>query len=313
IRIASSASITGELSDAFSSKKKGISIIASALVRAISALKELEKENMQLIIEDPLFISVKGKLLELKETVKNYRQISAANWFATAKWMGNYIENGILIDCGSTTTDIIPIIRNEPSAIGKTDLERLKSGELIYTGALRATIPSISHEVPLNGEMVPISFEKFALIADVHLILGNITESQYDCETADGRSKSLENSKKRLARIVCEDASFLGDENIMDIARHLYEKQINIIFDKITKVLHNFEEKYGVTKEDIKCCVTGLGELILAKPAAERAGLVHVKSVSSMLDFNSTIISSSLGTLYMLKEFYDAKNGTGLY
>lgn len=308
-QVATCASITGELSDAFSSKKEGIFTITGALARAI---ENLEVVQATLRFKKPLIISTHGKLLGLNEANKSYRDVSAANWFATSKWMGNYIEHGLLIDCGSTTTDIIPIINHEPKTVGKTDLERLVSGELVYTGVLRATIPSISHVVPVGGKEVPISFEKFALVADLHLILGNITGKQYECETADGRSTSIDDSKRRLARIVCEDADFLGDDAILNIARYLHDKQIIMVKDAISKVLKAIERLHDIKREEVTCFVTGLGENVLARPAAELAGLKHVKNLSSMLDFDSSVVSSSLGALFMLKKIHDDEgNGTG--
>ncbi len=69
----------------------------------------------------------------------------------------------ILIDGGSTTIDLIPILNSIPVAKGKDDVARMINHELIYTGGLRATIPSITHFVPYKGNLVRIFFEKFYL------------------------------------------------------------------------------------------------------------------------------------------------------
>ena len=106
---------------------------------------------------------------------------------------------------GSTTIDIIPIFESIPIPKGKDDISRLTNHELIYTGGLRATIPSITHHVPYKGKKIRVSFEKFALISDVHRILNNILEEEYINDTADNRSKSLENCYARLSRVVCMD------------------------------------------------------------------------------------------------------------
>ncbi|MHA1715873.1 MAG: hydantoinase/oxoprolinase family protein, partial [Promethearchaeota archaeon] len=152
------ASITGELSDAFSSKCEGIEKITYALESAVFSLNKDDVQDMPEILEikKPLYVASDGQLLDRKKSIKNYRLVSAANWYATAAWVSTFVENCILIDAGSTTTDIIPIVGGEPRTKGKTDLERLKSGELIYTGVLRSTIPSITHDVPINDEKVPI-------------------------------------------------------------------------------------------------------------------------------------------------------------
>jgi probable H4MPT-linked C1 transfer pathway protein len=180
--------ITAELSDAFQTKREGINVITKAL--------------RQVFDEEKLFfISTKGYFIRINEVSQDFSQVCAANWVSTALFLGEYIKYGILVDAGSTTIDLIPIINGKPSTQGKTDLERLIHHELIYTGGLRATIPSITHFVPIDNDFVRISFEKFALISDVHLILNNISEREYFNDTADNRSKSMKDCYARLSHL----------------------------------------------------------------------------------------------------------------
>ena len=53
------------------------------------------------------------------------------NWHATASYISNFFSNCILVDIGSTTTDIIPIKNKKIICKGKNDYERLKFNELI--------------------------------------------------------------------------------------------------------------------------------------------------------------------------------------
>ena len=66
--------------------------------------------------------------------------------------------------------------------------------------------------------MLRISFEKFALISDVHRILNNISENEYINDTADNRSKSIEDCYARLARIICMDIETITIEDLNKIA-----------------------------------------------------------------------------------------------
>ena len=84
--------------------------------------------------------------------------------------------NCILIDTGSTTTDIIPIKNGQEHATGRSDLERLKTGELVYSGTLRTNVAALVEKVPLDGTMIRVASELFAITADVQMVLGNITE-----------------------------------------------------------------------------------------------------------------------------------------
>ena len=76
---------------------------------------------------------------------------------------------------GTTTTDIIPIVDGEVVAVGKTDPDRLASGELVYTGALRTPVEAIVRDVPYRDGRASVSAEAFALIGDVHLWRGHLS------------------------------------------------------------------------------------------------------------------------------------------
>ena len=58
-----------------------------------------------------------------------------ANWHAGAALIARYCREALLIDMGSTTTDIIPIVAGAVAARGYTDAERLTTGELAYAPA----------------------------------------------------------------------------------------------------------------------------------------------------------------------------------
>ncbi|MFX1236901.1 MAG: hydantoinase/oxoprolinase family protein, partial [Promethearchaeota archaeon] len=133
---------------------------------------------------------------------------------STALFLGQFEPQCILIDAGSTTVDIIPILDSVPVSKGKDDVSRMLNHELVYTGGLRATIPSITHFIPYKGKDVRISFEKFALIADIHRILGNISEKEYTIDTADNRSRSIEDCYARLARVICLDKDTISHDEL---------------------------------------------------------------------------------------------------
>ncbi|MHA1683871.1 MAG: hydantoinase/oxoprolinase family protein [Promethearchaeota archaeon] len=295
------ASITGELSDAYASKREGIIEITAAM----EAATKHAGEQCECSVRGPLFVSTGGTLLNREDAMQNHRLVSAANWYATATWLGaidGCINNGLLVDIGSTTTDIIPIIQGIVHPFGRTDFDRLESGELLYTGVLRPTIPSISHAVPVRNAMIPVSFEKFALMADVHLLLGYISQAEYDCETADGRDKSPGNCEKRLARMVCEDAEVLGNDAVMEIARYLHRAQVKRIRESIEKVLARVEVEHGIGRNLLSICFTGLGEHLLDERTIDSLGIQNRSFLSDNLGFQSSITSSALGVVFMLHQ-----------
>jgi probable H4MPT-linked C1 transfer pathway protein len=135
----------------------------------------------------------------------------------------------LLIDVGSTTADIVPIVAGRVAAIGHNDLERLQAGELVYTGVLRTNLAAIAPRVPVRGGWCPVSSEYFAISADVQLVLGRLTEAAYDCPTPDGRPATVAFARERIARLVCADAEQLDAGEIDAIAAYLEAEQVNQI------------------------------------------------------------------------------------
>ncbi len=244
------ASITAELSDAYATKREGILHVVSALLQAFPGA--------------PIAVfTVDGTFKTPSEIQQNPLAAAAANWVATGQWVAERHPDCILIDIGSTTVDIIPILRGQVASQGRTDLQRLLNRELVYTGVLRATIPSISHSVPYRGRNCPVSFEKFATMADVHLILNHISEDQYTSETADGRAPTQENSYARLHRTVCADFEEVILEDVDKFARFLYKKQVHLIANAVNAVISRLPS-------DLPFVLTGKGADILGTPACKK-------------------------------------------
>ena len=142
----------------------------------------------------------------------------------------------ILVDVGSTTTDIIPISRGEVVALGRTDPDRLASGELVYTGALRTPVEAVVRRVPLGTAAASVSAEGFALTGDVHLWLGRLPAEDYTVNTPDGRPASREFAGERLARVVCADRDMLAEEDIDRLAGAVAEAQLEDVARAISRV-----------------------------------------------------------------------------
>lgn len=283
-----SITITAELSDAFHTKREGILIILKALE------KVFDSEKLR-------FINNHGEYIDINAVKKNILSIAAANWVSTSLFLGNYVPNCILIDAGSTTIDLIPILNSKPVTIGKDDINRLLNHELIYTGGLRATIPSISQFVPYKGNRIRISFEKFALISDVHLILNNISEGDYINDTADNRSKSLDNCYARLARIICMDLESVSKEELGNIAKYIYEMQLDLIKEEIEIFYSNLKTRHHQFKENPLFVLTGLSAEFLIKPTLIKLGYKNIEYYEKITNIPDNISSSAFavaGALY---------------
>jgi probable H4MPT-linked C1 transfer pathway protein len=201
-----------------------------------------------------------GRFLEPGDARARPLDVAAANWAATARFVGRELPDCLLLDIGTTSTDIIPITGGEPATLGRTDPERLLSGELVYTGAVRTPVEAVARTVPLWGGHCPLAAESFALMGDVYLWLDT---SDYSVRPPDGRPATREFAGERLARAVCADAEMLEEEAVGTIASALAEAQLESVLAGIERVCARHPRLTIAV-------VTGLGDFIAAEAARRR-------------------------------------------
>jgi hypothetical protein len=268
------ATMTAELSDVFKTKSEGVNYIVGAVEEVFS---------------DSLFnyyVTVDKTLVSAREAQEQPLNVAAANWAASAWYLENNLskigyKDAVFIDIGSTTTTIIPLISGKAVVRGKSDPEKLVVGELVYTGVLRANVASIVDKVPYKGYFARVSFERFALTGDVHLVLNLIRREDYTTETADGRSTSLENAMARLSRVPCADPNMLNEEEVREMARYIYEAQIFRVFEALMQI-RSWIASMGLRLDDFVAVVAGLGKY-MAEEAARRAGFREVIDIDKLL------------------------------
>ena len=112
-----------------------------------------------------LAFTTAGELVSLAEARARPLDVAAANWVASALAVAALHPDALLLDVGSTTADVIPIADGRVAAEGRTDLDRLLAGELVYTGALRTNLAAIAPRVPVRGRWCPVASELFAISA----------------------------------------------------------------------------------------------------------------------------------------------------
>jgi probable H4MPT-linked C1 transfer pathway protein len=208
--------MTAELSDAFRTKREGVAFVLDAAQAAFG--------------ERPLrVLTTAGELVTVDEARARPWDVAAANWVATALAVAAAYPDALVIDVGSTTTDVVPIAGGRVGATASNDLERLLAGELVYTGALRTNLAAIAPRVPVGGESCPVASEYFAVSADVHLVLGHLEPEAYDCPTPDGRPATVPFARERIARLVCSDLDQLGERDVDAIAAFLHGEQLRQI------------------------------------------------------------------------------------
>ena len=241
--------MTAELSDVFRTKREGVGFVLDA-VEAVS--------------RGPVRVfTTAGDFVDAPTARVRPLDAAASNWVATAMLVGRFVADAVLVDIGSTTTDVIPVTGGRVAALGRTDPERLLAGELVYTGALRTNVATIVRRVPLRGGECPVASELFAVSGDVHVVLGSLTPDDYTCPTPDGRPPTAEFAAERLARVVCADGDMLTADEIRAIATAVADAQVEEIAVALRRVARRLARSAPVI-------VTGLGGSLGARPASLR-------------------------------------------
>jgi hypothetical protein len=243
---------TAELVDVFASKREGVLYVLEAARRALPGRRLL-------------VMTTSGELVDLAHARAAPLRCAAANWVATARLIARSLPDAVLLDCGGTTTDLIPIIAGTVAARGRTDVERLLEGELVYTGALRTNVAAVLSHVPIGGRPCPVSSELFAIAADAHLLRGNLSPDQCTCTFPDDRGASLPEVRARLARVVCADPEQLAGGDLEAIAAAVEEAQVTSIAAALEPVAARVPAGTGAI-------AVGVGAF-LARAAAERCGV----------------------------------------
>jgi probable H4MPT-linked C1 transfer pathway protein len=199
--------MTGELCDCFETKRVGVHAIIAAVRRASEGR--------------PIRVwSTDGEFLDSEAAKQHPVKVAAANWHALATLAGQYAPHGraILVDVGSTTTDIIPILDGAPVPEGKTDFDRLQSWELVYTGVRRTPLCAL---MGWSG-----TAEFFATTHDAYLVVGQAPEEPENRDTADGRPATRAYARARLCRMYGGDVETIPPERIDRLAEWVREEQL---------------------------------------------------------------------------------------
>lgn len=199
--------MTGELCDCYPSRRLGVAAILDAVAVVAGGR--------------PVSVwTTGGRFVSPEEVRRDPLRAAAANWLALATFAGRFAatDRAVLIDIGSTTTDIIPLRDGRPVPHGWDDVQRLRTGELVYAGVRRTPVCSLLSEA--------VCAELFATTLDVYLALGDLPPDAADRDTADGRPATAEHAHARLARMLGGDGETLTPADTRHLALMARDRQV---------------------------------------------------------------------------------------
>jgi probable H4MPT-linked C1 transfer pathway protein len=246
--------MTGELCDCFVSKREGVAFILDAVARAAGGL--------------PVSVwATTGEFLRIEGARAVPLEVAAANWLALATFAGRWARAGpsLLVDVGSTSCDVIPLVDGVPAPVGRTDPARLRSSELVYVGARRTPACAL-----LGTEGAA---ELFATVHDALLVLGLVPEDPGDTDTADGRPATAEFAHARLARMLCADLETSSAGERISLAQRVCSRLVEAVSFAVRHVAAHLPGKPRTV------ILSGSGEAVArmaVAPLAELAGAFFI-------------------------------------
>jgi probable H4MPT-linked C1 transfer pathway protein len=215
--------MTGEMVDLFESRDEGVMEILGILEDHCPADRVA------------VFAGTKG-FVPFHDARDHVHLIASANWQATATSIARVVPEGLLLDIGSTTTDVIPLKGGKAVMSGISDGERLYTDELVYTGVVRTPLMALACRALFRGFSVGVVAEYFANTADVYRITGQLPDGADQQETPDGGPKTVEASCRRLARMIGMDSADATPADWLDLARFFADAQRERIFEACRRV-----------------------------------------------------------------------------
>ena len=219
--------MTAEMTDYFDDREAGVAAVADFL--AVRLGPQLR-----------LFAGAAG-WAPAGQAALLWRDIASANWLASAQWIARRQSDAVLLDIGSTTTDIVPIRGGAPAPAANTDFERLERGELVYLGAVRTPLCALAQRMPFAGREINVMNEFFATSADIFRLDGELDPAHDQYPAADGGAKDGAGTCRRLARMIGLDARDASPAAWEEFARAWQARLLAVIAANLARVLERAE------------------------------------------------------------------------
>ena len=212
------------------------------------------------------------------------------NWHATANFISDFYPNCILVDVGSSTTDIIPIKKKHIIAKGTNDYKRLLFKELIYLGVIRTPITAIEKKKNLI-------YENFANLGDIYRVLNKLPERFDLAPSLDNKSKSKNDSARRIARIFGKDYKRNDFNKWKKVALQVEKKQKKILKENIDKIKRkNFSNPIPIIG-------AGVGEFIIRNIYNKNSYFTFYSKLKSIKKMNAVNCETAISVANLLYSF----------
>lgn len=221
--------MTAELCDCFATKREGV-------LRVLDAVEDVAQGRPIHVWQT---LTPDGRFTSTEEARENPLACAASNWHALATFVAGMHPHGqtLLIDTGSTTTDVTALRNGRVYTRGLTDTQRLASGELVYLGATRTPLMALGPTIFWQGCEQALMAELFATTADVYVLTGDLPERDDFTDTADGRPLTRTDAATRIVRMIGADTDMIDLGGAVSLARTFANRARWRIADAVKQVV----------------------------------------------------------------------------
>lgn len=248
--------MTAELCDCFESLREGV-------LRIVDSLESIYQPGILRIW------GVDGAFHTTTTIRSDPSLAQASNWKALGDCLATEHfrdRAGLIIDIGSTTSDILAASGGKLLSHSRSDLDRLQTGELVYLGTLRTPLCAVVDDIRFRGKKTPVMRELFATIGDIYWTLGELAEDAEFAGTANRRPATRGEARHRLARMIGLDFEHFTEADAADIAAQVDKQVVRILEKSVQTVAAQLPGgKPG------RIVVSGSGAFLARKVAAKAA------------------------------------------
>lgn len=205
------------------------------------------------------------------------------NFYGSAFLGSRLIRNGLSLDLGTTTLDVIPIIEGQidpqglvANSSGQNKAQdylrfRYQQGRIHWLGLTATSLSALAQRVPVGPaifEIVPRQYKTDLLLA-LRQTLFSESERQLLEQHAYGRQfPDPLRARQQLAQFIGLDASLVSEAELQEIAAYLWEVWI----DRLSQAIQQVARQNFKSIDTIEIASFALGEQLLLVPALQRAG-----------------------------------------
>lgn len=224
--------------------------------------------------------------------------------FAATKFWGSaylackVLRNGLSVDVGTTSTDVIAIRDGaiEPAAQADPDgynLSRLETQRLMWYGMTATPLDYVARHASTGGRSYPL-YPRMGATECLTRILELVPSELATRHAYFGRYPSREAALGELAQAFGLDRELLGEAELVDLAGNLHRQLIARVAEGIARVAA--QSGLGNPRE-LDAVVMGLGKDALARPALLACGVPHdrIRDLEDVLGPELSAVSTAYG------------------